>query len=131
MHGYPDKIARLAFDDTGYWLASDGAPDITAWDFSGKGPEGTRPRTLRAHETVTALAWRPGGAGILASAGAEGTVALWRATAGRAGARLHPAHARELDQPVTALTWAGPDLLITADWQGRIQASRLPAALPR
>ncbi|MEY9873234.1 WD40 repeat protein [Streptacidiphilus sp. MAP12-33] len=131
MHGYPDKIARLAFDDTGYWLASDGAPDITVWDFSGKGPEGTRPRTLRAHETITALAWRPGGAGVLASAGVEGTLALWRATGGRAGARLAPAHARDLDQPVTALAWAGPDLLVTADWEGRVQASRLPAALPR
>ncbi|MEY9938901.1 WD40 repeat domain-containing protein [Streptacidiphilus sp. MAP5-3] len=131
MSGYPDKIARIAFDDTGYWFASDGAPDITVWDFSGSGPEGTRPRTLRAHETVTALAWRPGGAGILASAGAEGTLALWRATSGSAGARLHPAHARELDQAVTALTWAGSDLLVTADWQGRVQASRLPQALPR
>ncbi|MEZ0070378.1 WD40 repeat protein [Streptacidiphilus sp. MAP12-20] len=131
MHGYPEKIARLAFDGTGYWLASDGAPDITVWDFSGKGPEGTRPRTLCAHETITALAWRPGGSGILASAGAEGTLALWRATTGRPGAQLKPAHERELDQPVTALAWAGPELLIHADWEGRVQACRLPITLPR
>lgn len=52
---------------------------MTVWDFSGKGPEGTAPRSLRCHETVTALAWRPGAAGHLASGGADGTVALWHA----------------------------------------------------
>ncbi|MEY9834879.1 WD40 repeat domain-containing protein [Streptacidiphilus sp. EB103A] len=131
MHGYPDKISRLAFDDTGFWLACDGAPDITVWDFSGKGPEGTRPRSLRAHETVTALAWRPGGARILASAGAEGTVALWKATSGRGGARLHPAQERELPDPVTALAWAGPGLLVLADYEGRVQAWPTPRAMAR
>ena len=39
MSGYPDKVARLAFDDTGRWLAGDGAPDISVWDFAGKGPK--------------------------------------------------------------------------------------------
>ncbi|MFC5908726.1 WD40 repeat domain-containing protein [Streptacidiphilus monticola] len=131
MHGYPEKISRLAFDDTGFWLASDGAPDITVWDFAGPGPEGTRPRTLRAHETVTALAWRPGGGGVLASAGAEGVLALWRATTGRPGAQLTPTQATEYDQAVTALAWSGPDLLVHADWQGRVRATRLPAALTR
>jgi hypothetical protein len=29
MSGYTDKVARLAFDDTGRWLASDGTPDIS------------------------------------------------------------------------------------------------------
>jgi WD40 repeat protein len=127
MHGYPDKIARLAFDDTGFWLASDGAPDITVWDFSGKGPEGTSPRTLRAHETLTALAWRPGGSGLLASAGAEGIVAVWKAIAGRAGARLRPLYEQELADPVTALAWSGPGRLLLADYEGRIQARGLPS----
>ncbi|MFF3075105.1 WD40 repeat domain-containing protein [Kitasatospora sp. NPDC057904] len=131
MHGYPDKIARLAFDDTGRCLASDGAPDITVWDFSGKGPAGTKPRTLRAHETVTALAWRPGGGAVLASAGAEGTLALWRADSGRPGALVRPAHARELPEPVTALAWAGPDLLVFADYEGQVEAWQVPAALAR
>jgi WD40 repeat protein len=38
MSGYPDKVARLAFDDTGRWLANDGAPDISVWDFAGRSP---------------------------------------------------------------------------------------------
>jgi WD40 repeat protein len=127
MSGYPDKIARLAFEDTGRYLASDGAPDITLWDFAGKGPEGTRPRMLRAHETVTALAWRPGTDAILASAGAEGLLAVWKAASGRAGTRCRPASEYEHDEPITALAWSGPNLLVSADRDGTIRAQSHPA----
>jgi hypothetical protein len=68
MSGYPEKVSCLTFDDTGFWLAADGAPDLTVWDFSGKGPSGTAPRQLRRHETVTAPAWRPGRRTWVASA---------------------------------------------------------------
>ncbi|MDH6137925.1 WD40 repeat protein [Kitasatospora sp. MAA4] len=129
MQGYPEKIARLAFDDTGRWLASDGAPDLTVWDFSGKGPAGTSPRSLRAHETITALAWRPGGDAILASAGTEGAVAFWRADSGRPGTRVNPASVSELPEPVTALAWAGPRTLVIADYEGRVAAWPLPDGL--
>jgi len=128
MSGYPEKISRLAFDDSGFWLAADGAPDITVWDFSGKGPEGTAPRSLRCHETITALAWRPGAGGHLASGGDDGTVALWYATAGRAQQRLRPA--RELTgdgAAVAALAWAGPHLLIAAYRNGRVRAYGVPS----
>ncbi|WP_234544497.1 WD40 repeat domain-containing protein [Streptomyces shenzhenensis] len=128
MSGYPEKVCRLAFDDTGFWLAADGAPDVTVWDFSGGGPEGTAPRSLRCHETVTALAWRPGAAGHLASGGDDGTVALWHATAGRPQARLRPV--REIEgtgAPVAALTWAGPHLLAVAWRDGRIRTHGTPS----
>ncbi|WP_308299007.1 hypothetical protein [Streptomyces sp. GESEQ-35] len=130
MSGYPEKVSRLAFDETGFWLAADGAPDVTVWDFSGKGPAGTAPRSLRCHETVTALAWRPGAAGQLASGGADGTVALWHATAGRPQALLNPARTLDGDgdgTAVAALAWAGPHLLISAQRDGRIRAHALPS----
>ncbi|MFE2425892.1 WD40 repeat domain-containing protein [Streptomyces sp. NPDC059373] len=127
MSGYPEKVSRLAFDDTGFWLAADGAPDVTVWDFAGKGPAGTAPRSLRCHETVTALAWRPGAAGHLATGGDDGTVALWRATSGRPESRLRPVRELEGDSPVAALAWAGPHLLIAAHRDGRVQAHQLPA----
>ncbi|MFF4285743.1 WD40 repeat domain-containing protein [Streptomyces sp. NPDC001633] len=127
MSGYREKVSRLAFDDTGYWLAADGAADVTVWDFSGKGPAGTAPRSLRCHETVTALAWRPGGAGHLASGGHDGTVALWQATAGRPQARLRPVRTLDGDSAVAALAWSGPDLLATAYRDGRVRAHRLPS----
>jgi WD40 repeat protein len=131
MPGYPEKVTRLAFDGTGTWLANDGASDITVWDFSGKGPRGTQPRSLGAHETITALAWRPGPGGVLASGGDDGTVALWLATAGRPGARLRPARTLSRgeadgdDVAVAALAWSGPRLLIVAYRDGRIDAYRL------
>jgi WD40 repeat protein len=99
-----------------------GAPDITLWDFSGKGPEGTRPKMLRAHETVTALVWRPGTDAILASAGAEGLLAVWKAASGRAGARCRPVLEYEHPEPVTALAWSGPRSLISAGHDGTIRA---------
>jgi WD40 repeat protein len=126
MSGYPEKVSRLAFDDTGCWLAADGAPDVTVWDFSGKGPAGTAPRSLRAHETITALAWRPGSVGHLASGGADGTVALWRATSGRPEGRLRPVRTFQLGAAIAALAWVGPQLLVTADRGGRIEAHKLP-----
>lgn len=128
MSGYPEKVSRLAFDETGFWLAADGAPDVTVWDFSGKGPEGTAPRSLRCHETVTALTWRPGAAGHLASGGDDGTVALWHATAGRPEGLLRPV--RELDgegAAVAALAWAGPHLLVAVWCDGRVRAYGLPS----
>jgi WD40 repeat protein len=131
MSGYPEKVSRLAFDETGFWLAADGAPDVTVWDFSGKGPAGTAPRSLRCHETVTALAWRPGAAGHLASGGDDGTVALWHATAGPPQARLDPARTLGGDggegAAVAALVWAGPHLLVSAHRDGRVRAHAVPS----
>ncbi len=127
MSGYPEKVSRLAFDDSGFWLAADGAPDVTVWDFSGKGPAGTAPRSLRCHEAVTALAWRPGPGGHLATGGDDGTIALWRATAGRPAGRLRPARTLDGDAAVAALAWAGPHLLIAAYRDGRLRAHRLPS----
>jgi WD40 repeat protein len=127
MSGYPEKVTRLVFDDTGTWLAADGAPDITVWDFSGKGPAGTQPRSLRAHQAITALAWRPGPGAQLASGGDDGTVALWLATAKRPGARLRPVRILPDDggAAVAALAWSGARLLIVAHRDGRIRAHHL------
>ncbi|MER7989725.1 hypothetical protein ABTY53_29680 [Streptomyces noursei] len=127
MSGYPEKVSRLAFDDSGFWLAADGAPDVTVWDFSGKGPAGTAPRSLRCHETVTALAWRPGAGGHLATGGHDGTIALWRATAGRPEVRLRPERTLDGDAAVAALAWAGPHLLVAAYRDGRVRAHQLPS----
>ncbi|MEU5300934.1 WD40 repeat domain-containing protein [Streptomyces noursei] len=127
MSGYPEKVSRLAFDDSGCWLAADGAPDVTVWDFRGKGPAGTAPRSLRCHETVTDLAWRPGPDGHLATGGHDGTIALWRATAGRPETRLRPARILAGDAAVTALAWAGPQLLVSAYRDGRVRAHHLPS----
>ncbi|MGQ0464525.1 MAG: WD40 repeat domain-containing protein [Sporichthyaceae bacterium] len=122
MNGYRSKISRLAFDDTGRWMVCDGAPEATVWDFSGKGPAGTHPRSLPAHERITALAWQPGKNAQVATGGSEGRLAFWTADAGRPGDQLRPARAFDLHSPVVALAWSGADRLIVATENGRVAA---------
>lgn len=77
MTGYPSKVKALAWDGASALLATSGDVDATVWRFEGKGPEGSRPVTLKGHEgPVTALAFQRRG-GLLASGGADGVVALW------------------------------------------------------
>jgi WD40 repeat protein len=60
MSGYPLKPKAIGWSHDGRLLATAGAPEITVWKFEGKGPEGTRPIELSAHEEpVTALAFAP------------------------------------------------------------------------
>ena len=120
--GCAGPVSRLAFDGTGRWLAADGAPAVTVWDFGGAGPRGQAPRLLCAHDTVTALAWRPGNGAILATGGAEGTVALWDAAAGRPGRRRITTAGWGLEDDVAALAWNGSGLLLAATRGGAVLA---------
>jgi WD40 repeat protein len=79
MTGYPGKVTRLGFDRTSRWLAVANLTDTTVWDFSGRGPQGTKPTALEAHVgEVTALAWHPTEA-LLATGGSDGQVATFAA----------------------------------------------------
>lgn len=126
MAGYRSKVTRIAFDETGRWLAADGAPEATVWDFSGKGPAGTAPRMLARHERITALAWQPGAHAHLASGGSEGFLALWTADAGHPGGMIGPVRAFDLGSAIAALAWASPELLVLACEDGRIAALEVP-----
>jgi WD40 repeat protein len=62
MQGYPDKICRVSFHSTGRYLANDGAPEISVWDFGGAGPRGRSPvLCISSHESnePTGFAWHP------------------------------------------------------------------------
>lgn len=120
MGGYPGKVSRLAFDETGRWLAVDGAPDITVWDFSGKGPAGSRPRELSAHRAVSALAWRPGTAGELASYGSEGRLALWHTAGTKPRKTLLPQAVRALGPSSAILHWQSPSALVVCTRDGKV-----------
>jgi WD40 repeat protein len=107
MSGYPAKIEHLAFRDDGRWMANACLGEITVWDFAGKGPAGTAPAQADAHDRhVTALAWQPGGE-LLATAGADGSVALWPSPR-RAGQAIAPLCRFEHRVAVASLAWA-PD----------------------
>ncbi len=80
MSGYAGKVDQTVWSANSRWLAtaSTGASSIVLWDFSGKGPEGSEPLQLEAHEErIERLAFQPNGP-LLASAGRDWRVALWR-----------------------------------------------------
>ncbi|KAB8145634.1 WD40 repeat domain-containing protein [Chloroflexia bacterium SDU3-3] len=83
MWGYPSKVRELAWDASSRYLATGGAHTVTVWDCAGKGPEGSRPLQLAAHEDmVSALDFQRRG-GLLASGGEDGLVAVWHVGKGR------------------------------------------------
>lgn len=107
MSGYPAKVEHLAFRHDSRWMASACMGDITVWDFSGKGPAGSRPAQGEAHERhVTDLAWQPRG-DLLATGGADGRLALW-ASPRRQGKALNPLHVGDGEAGVSRLAWS-PD----------------------
>jgi WD40 repeat protein len=118
----PAAKSRLAFDGTGSWLAAGISSHVNVWDFTGEEPPGRAPWILRAHDEVTALAWRPGRGTVLATAGSEGTVALWNATAGKPGRPRTTTAGWSLDDSITALAWNGPGTLLAATRDGTLHA---------
>lgn len=78
MFGYPRKVRELSWDSGSRYLATGGGADVTIWDCAGKGPEGSTPIVLRAHQAALgALAFQHLGQ-LLASADEDGDVCIWR-----------------------------------------------------
>jgi WD40 repeat protein len=80
MSGYEGKVDQTSWSANSRYLAtsSTGASSIVVWDFGGKGPEGSAPLQLNAHEErIESLAWQPAGP-LLVSAGRDWRVVLWR-----------------------------------------------------
>lgn len=81
MSGFVAAVSRLAFEDSGRWMACASAEVLTCWDFSGKGPTGRAAVVLAGHHApVTAFAWAPGERRTLVSGAEDGTVLVWRLT---------------------------------------------------
>ncbi len=109
MWGYPTKVLQLSWNKGGRYLATGGAPAVTVWDCSSKGPEGTKPLSLEAHQDlVSSLAFQHVGP-LLASGGRDGTVAVWRV--GRQGSLIS---LENLGSPVVELDWSANDRRLAA-----------------
>ena len=115
MFGYPMKVRELAWDRGSRFLATGGGSQVTVWDCSGKGPEGTTPLQLSGHDeaaTVTALAFQRNGT-LLASGGSDGKLLLWRPVDGS-----RPQAVSRLDGGVTHVTWSGDDVRVAVGTDG-------------
>ena len=95
------------------------------WDFGGRGPEGTEPLQLDAHEErIEALAWQGIGP-YLVSAGRDWRVVLWRP-----GSKTRTAlDIQLLDGPAGMTCWS-PDgkRLAVAQPSGKLRVFSLRAA---
>lgn len=77
MRGYPAKVDALSWSGDSRWLATPAADQLVVWDFSGKGPEGSRPLQLAGHtDRIDCLAFQPGGS-FLVSGGRDWRLSLW------------------------------------------------------
>jgi WD40 repeat protein len=77
MSGYPLKPKAIGWSHDSKLLASSGAAEATVWRFEGKGPEGTTPIELAAHEEpITTLEFAPL-VSMLATGCRGGRLFLW------------------------------------------------------
>jgi WD40 repeat protein len=106
MSGYEGKVALTGWSANSRYLAtaSTGASSVVVWDFGGKGPEGSEPLQLNAHEErVESLAWQGTGS-LLATAGRDWRLVLWKPGPGSRKAL----DIQLLDGPAGMICWS-PD----------------------
>ena len=110
MEGYPSKISRVAFDSTGRFLANDGAPEVSVWDFRGKGPSGTAPVLLVPSDRsgdpeIGSFSWHPSKP-LIAVGWDDGDCLIYRPTDGVHGKPLGALdQVFAADSSVEALHW--------------------------
>lgn len=114
MSGYRLKPKVLAWDRQGSLLATSGDATVTCWNFSGRGPEGSRPVLLEGHQApISALAFDPT-SDRLASGSEDTGVIVWAPRRSRTAQRFG-----FLEDAVTALAWApSGGRLVAADAAG-------------
>lgn len=121
MRGYDGKVELVGWSDNSRYLASCTGPELVLWDFSGKGPEGSRPVVLNGHtDRIDAFAWQPGGE-HLASGGRDWRLTLWRPQKSR-----EPIDVQLLDSEISALRWSSDGRLLAAgERNGRVTVYEL------
>jgi WD40 repeat protein len=101
MKGYGVKVALTEWSGNGRYLCTGAGDMVVIWDFSGRGPEGSRPLELRGHTARLAhLSCRPAGAWLV-SIGRDRRLLLWRI-----GAAGEPLDAHLLAGESTLLRWS-------------------------
>lgn len=112
MSGYPTKVRELSWNAASRYLATGGGTDVTVWDCI-KSPEGSRPIQLRGHEEfISDLAYQHRG-DLLASAGQDGRVILWRPHHGK-----RATGGMGVNSAITNLAWSPDDRLLAAGTDG-------------
>src|SRR3954469_21176373 len=100
MRGYDGRVQLVGWSDNSRYLASSAGNEVVLWDFSGRGPEGTKPIVLSGHtDRIDTLGWQPGGEHLV-SGGRDWRVALWRP-----GKAREPIDVQMSDSDVSVVRW--------------------------
>ncbi len=121
MRGYGSKVEHTLFTADSRFLVTAANNELVIWDFSGRGPEGTRPQQYRGHtERVTGIALQTNG-NYAATIGKDWRLSLW--LPGKSSIALD-AHLAE-SEPVL-LSWS-PDgrKLLLGEQSGQISVYHL------
>ena len=114
----PEKsnMELVGWSDNSRYLASCTGNDLVLWDFSGRGPEGTKPVVLSGHtDRIDAFAWQSGGEHFV-SGGRDWRLNLWRP-----GKATQPLDVQMLDSEITATRWsADGKWLAVGEKKGRV-----------
>ncbi len=123
MRGYDGKLLLVGWSDNSRFLATSAGNEVVLWDFSGRGPEGTRPVVLNGHtDRVDSLAWQPGGEHLV-TGGRDWRLSLWRP--GKSTAAID---VQMTDSEISVLRWS-PDgkRVAVGEKQGRLTVFELVA----
>jgi WD40 repeat protein len=123
MRGYDGKVTLVSWSDNSRYLATATGNELVLWDFSGRGPEGSRPVVLSGHtDRVDAFGWQPGGEHFV-SGGRDWRVTLWRP-----GKTTQPLDVQMVDGEVSAVRWS-PDgtRVAVGERSGRVTIFELAA----
>ena len=122
MSGYPTKVRELSWDAGSRYLATGGSAHVIIWDCSGKGPAGSRPITLKAHDTLlSALEYQHKGT-LLASGCHDGQVCVWNPPK-----RCTPLWTSQSDGAVTQVRWSPEDRALAVGSANGLVSKFLPA----
>ena len=118
MTGYSTKVRELSWDATSRYLATGGGQEVTVWDCSGQGPEGTKPIALSGHQDFLSVVRFQHHGKLLASGCVDGLVYVWQL---RGNLRSRAVHDAAVTAGVTKLAWSPNDQYIAVgDELGRV-----------
>ena len=123
MRGYDGKVQLVGWSDNSRYLASSAGNDVVLWDFSGRGPEGTRPIVLSGHtDRIDSFHWQPGGEHFI-TGGRDWRLSLWRPAKAR-----QPIDVQMVDAEISAVRWSQDGKRVAVgDKQGRLTVFDLVA----